>query len=226
MIYISFVRLRVMFGATDVLLYISMLLITQAADIELNPGPRKLKFPCQACNKAVKWDPQKPGIACDGCSLWFHKDCLYMHSQVFEALAKSDASWICCNCGLPNYSTHIFESFAIDSTNSFSMLSDADNSIASINNSDAGQPKHTSSPVPVGNPKRQDNIPIRTLVVNFQSIVAKKASFWELISSFDPDIIIGSETWLSASVLNSEFLPENYKAYRKDRADGYGPWWP
>ena len=34
--------------------YLSILLISLSADIEINPGP-KCKFPCGNCNKAVKW---------------------------------------------------------------------------------------------------------------------------------------------------------------------------
>ena len=36
------------------------------------------------------------------------------------------------------------------------------------------------------------------------------------------DIALGSETHLSPSINNSEFLPDTYTAYRYDRNDGYG----
>ena len=44
-----------------------------------------------------------------------------------------------------------------------------------------------------------------------------------LIDSADPDIIIGTETWLNCNVKNSEiFRPEQYEVERNDRPDGYG----
>ena len=35
-----------------------------------------------------------------------------MNTAVFEALANSSISWICCNCGFPNYSSSLFHSFS------------------------------------------------------------------------------------------------------------------
>jgi len=54
--------------------------------------------------------------------------------------------------------------------------------------------------------------------------VNKKADFQEFINCHKPDIIIGTETWLSASICDNEIVPAefNYNIYRKDRADGYG----
>ena len=51
----------------------------------------------------------------------------------------------------------------------------------------------------------------------------KKADFQEFIYSHKPHIIVGTETWLSASVNNNEVIPAewNYNVYRKDRPDGY-----
>ena len=43
-----------------------------------------------------------------------------------------------------------------------------------------------------------------------------------LIQSSNPDIIFGTETWLKPSEFSSEFFPQNYVVYRKDRPDGYG----
>ena len=43
------------------LLYLALLLLSTSKDIELNPGP--VKYPCQICNKAVKWTT--PGVCCD-----------------------------------------------------------------------------------------------------------------------------------------------------------------
>ena len=37
-----------------------------------------------------------------------------------------------------------------------------------------------------------------------------------------PDIVVGSESWLSPSVNNHEVFPHDYIVHRKDRADNYG----
>ena len=101
-------------------LYISVLLIIQSSDTELNPGPRKIKYPCQVCNKAVTW--KHKAIACDNCLLWYHKDCMNMPMMIYKALELSNTSWICCSCGIPNFATSLFDSFMSDSINQFSAL--------------------------------------------------------------------------------------------------------
>jgi hypothetical protein len=59
---------------------------------------------------------------------------------------------------------------------------------------------------------------MRVLVVNFQSIRAKRTSFWLLLEEVNPDIIIGSETWLYPAIFEREVLPAGYHFIsRKDR---------
>jgi len=72
-------------------------------------------------------------------------------------------------------------------------------------------------PLPVKN-----NSTTRTLVINFQSIRPKKAELWNLIASTNPDIILGSETWLKPEISDTEIIPNDYDIYRKDRKDGWG----
>ena len=52
----------------------------------------------------------------------------------------------------------------------------------------------------------------------------KWAEFIRLIDSLKPDIIVGTETWLSDSIKNSEIIPDNmnFTIYRRDREDSYG----
>ena len=65
---------------------------------------------------------------------------------------------------------------------------------------------------------------LRVTNINFQSIINKKADLLDFIYTYKPSIIIGTETWLSASVSNNEIIPDkwNYVIYRKDRSDNYG----
>ena len=60
------------------------------------------------------------------------------------------------------------------------------------------------------------------MLLNIQSVVSKKETFLEHIDYYNPDIILGCETWLNDSILNNEILPPSYRLYRNDRIDGYG----
>ena len=119
---IVFVSKRSPYG---VLQYLTILLIIHAGDIELNPGPagvRICKFPCGMCHKAVRCDHCRPAICCDNCSIWYHKDCMNICSAVYASISKPEASWICYKCGVPNLSTSLFDSYHVDTSNSFGLL--------------------------------------------------------------------------------------------------------
>ena len=69
------------------------------------------KYPCGNCKNAVIW--KTPGVCCDFCNKWFHKECLGMNTLVYQGLRN--ISWNCDNCGLPNLSSHIFDTSTITS---------------------------------------------------------------------------------------------------------------
>ena len=59
---------------------------------------------------------------------------------------------------------------------------------------------------------------MRVLDINFQSLKSKREEFWSLLEQSEPDIVLGSETWLKPSIAESEVLPPTYKfAARRDR---------
>jgi len=155
-----------------------------------------------------------------------------MPSAVFEALADNSASWICCNCGLPNFSSSLFNSFMVPTSNSFGSLSDPNrssepNSVSSSIESPIGSPQLSSSPrnnaqTSKRGTKSSKTDSIKIVVLNAQSIMAKRQDAWVLIDSCDPDIIVCSETWLNSTVCDAEVLPPGYIMYRNDRKDGYG----
>lgn len=74
-------------------------------DININPSPRNVKYPCQVCVKAAKW---KEALACDNCSRWYHVDCLRMDRNAYEALANTSLDKICCHCGFSNFFSSFF----------------------------------------------------------------------------------------------------------------------
>ena len=99
------------------LLYLSMLCLMQSGDTELNPGP---EFPCKICNLECDWS--KSAVQCEKCEIWYHANCMYMNSHVYRALEDSDVSWICCQCGMPSFSSSLFSSRSTVLSNSFSTL--------------------------------------------------------------------------------------------------------
>ena len=109
----------------------------------MNPGPRQVKFPCQICNRAVKW--KQEALACDNCDGWYHVECMKMPSAVYKALQNQMPAECACTCGLPNYSTLLFEQCSFDTSNSFSSLSDSYNFSAELKSpTDLGPPLHSS----------------------------------------------------------------------------------
>ena len=57
----------------------------------------------------------------------------------------------------------------------------------------------------------------RTMIVNCRSIKANNCDFLSTVDDFQPDCILGSESWLDHSIYNAEVFPMNYNIYRRDR---------
>ena len=197
----------------------------KGGDYEPNPGPSKNqqpKYPCGTCNKEVTWKCQAVCCNNSSCEKWFHIDCQGIPPYIYKIMDNSNIAWECINCGMPNFATTFFNT-TIESENSFSAL-DTD-----LDNSNIGPPTHTSSPISKSasknqhRKKRNTETPMRTLTINFQSIKNKKPELDHIIESCKPDIIFGSETWLSGNISPYEYIPASeYTIYNKDRKDGYG----
>ena len=157
-------------------------------------------------------------------------------------------SFTCFSCGVPVFSTNLFDSVSFDTlqsshATSFNSVVSSDisttDSISSCNISDiSGISGSASSPTSdhtfypsCSSPKtktkhrlRTNNIRLASL--NIQSIASskKKACFWNFMDSIKCDILCGCETWLKPEILDAELLPpnSNYNIHRKDRHDGYG----
>ena len=204
-----------------------------SGDCHPNPGPN-YRFPCGICEKPCRSNQR--AIACDSCDTWFHAKCLAMPLNIYKVI-NPNTSWICCTCGLPNFSSTLFDTQSADSINTsiatentYSILSDApptpDHTASSVSHSlstttsSFGSPQHTSSPIrPIGSKNKIPELTnFRVLVINFQSLRAKRTSFWLLLEETNPDIIIGSETWLYPGIFEREVLPAIYHTVaRRDR---------
>jgi hypothetical protein len=55
------------------------------------------------------------------------------------------------------------------------------------------------------------------LQVNCRSIYNKALEFWNLVDTYDPDIIIGTESWLREEIGNTEIFRVDFTTFRRDR---------
>lgn len=67
-----------------------------------------------------------------------------------------------------------------------------------------------------------EQLGVKILLVNLQSIVNKVEETSVLIDMYEPDVVIGVESWLREGVGSSEVFPKGYEVYRRDRENGRG----
>ena len=79
---------------------------------------------------------------------------------------------------------------------------------------------HTDNHPLVDLPLANDSPTLTSLTVNCQSLLVKKESFFNLLNTYNPDIIFGTESWLRPDILSSEVFPADYSVYRRDCSDG------
>ena len=63
---------------------------------------------------------------------------------------------------------------------------------------------------------------LKISLINFQSIREKKPQFFSFVDSYKSDIIVGTETWLTPDMYDSEYFPPelDFTVYRRDRTKG------
>ena len=212
------------------LIYLAIILTATSSDIEANPGPsdsstnigQVSSYPCGLCNREVTWDDK--ALRCDTRDIWFHTQCENVRDTVYEALGNSSCSWYCTHCGSPNFSLRIFDSSVLNLSNSFSPVSslvDSDTS-SCISATSPGPPIHTSSPNKGKKKPRTPVKPLRVLNLNCRSIKNKKEQFLNVVDSASPDLIFGTESWLTPEVNDNEIFPPGFEIYRKDRTSTTG----
>ena len=156
----------------------------------------------------------------------------------------SSLTWIRCKCGLPNFASSLFTSGSVEISNSFSSLGSTDdsdqicnsplatsspqhpvakstknsntttNGVKEIRGTIDSQSKYSKKDKQI---PRKPYKPMKALVINFQSIRNKKAELATCLEVDDPDVLIGTETWLDDSINSCEIFPSNYSIFRKDR---------
>ncbi|XP_030834498.1 uncharacterized protein LOC115921297 [Strongylocentrotus purpuratus] len=167
------------------------------------------------CNNNVKYGQR--GLECDECKAWTHNQCAGVDNDTYDNLVETSFSWVCPLCE------------AINSSNSSSLSdeeeADEDDN-GDKNDCDHGKDKEnrdnrSSSKFNWSKLKKRNKF--RSLNINFQSIMNKRAEWEAMIHELQPDFIHGTETWLDPSINSAEFLPEGYTALRRDRlSDRHG----
>ena len=203
------------------LAYLCILLMMQSGDVHPNPGPVAPRFPCGVCGRAVKWGQR--AVCCDECDLWYHTDCMGMCTPNYEPLLHSSCSWICCQCGLPNFSSSLFQDKSLSLSNRFDSFSSLQWSEGS-----PGAPIDMSSPIPQrASCKTRVHPTLRLLNVNCRSIGSKCGIFQDLVNGCDPDIVVATETWLSpgdadGGIGQAGIFSSDYRIHRRDRVTSPG----
>ena len=207
-------------GKRRLLIYLALLLV--CGDIEANPGPTI--YPCGFCELAVDWSDV--AVACDECSIWYHKSCLEMCTSKFENLNCTNVSWICMKCCTINTEPHLFNSFELNLENSFAPLDEniINNTIDSIDsvfspgfvsspqsaqsNRPSPRPRHRSWRGPNDLPAKSN---WRSMGVNVNHLHHKRAPFEACTNYVKPDVIFGSEAKLDPSTNIQEIFPPDYQ---------------
>ena len=125
--------------------------------------------------------------------------------QTINFEANQELSWSCCNCALPNCSQL------------FNTIDSFDITLDSLDSPNPGQPINQSSPIASQLRKKKDVRRLNTKVINFDSIFAKRNTLKATLENENLDAIMGCETKLNSTILDSEFLPEGYNCWRNDR---------
>ena len=141
-----------------------------------------------------------------------------MNTHEYEEMGKNNDSWHCIICNNTNYSTIAFSLHGLSDTHTSSSLG-LDSSISSTFN-----PLHTSTPTRASKQDKQPRRPLRFITINFgqQGLVGKQAQLEVLVQCTRPDIIFGTESWLTSEHTDAEMFPSGYTIYCRDRTNKKG----
>ena len=56
------------------------------------------------------------------------------------------------------------------------------------------------------------------LQVNCRSIYNKTLEFWNLVDTYNPDVVMGTESWLKEDISNAEIFRADFTTFRRDRS--------
>ncbi len=173
---------------------VTLLILAEAGDIEVNPGPakRNVKYPCGICAKAVKSNQR--GIQCDNCDKWLHTRCIGLSCDDYIRHRHGPAR----NASRLHYHLETSNSDSIFNTSTSSSISSGNSSM------------YIDEPLSPTPTKRD----LTTCHLNAQSIMNKHDEISNYLSNqISPTILGISETWLNK---NTPINIEGYTTYRLD----------
>ena len=176
--------------------------------IESNPGPRTPRYPCGVCTRAVR-DIGQRALACDECDKWCHMSCLSMNTPEFDLYANSDLPWYCPSCNSLNRSTVVYDLPFAD-VDDKSLFTESDHSSQNPSDMISSSLSNVCSEYSSPRPTSSD-----------QSARKKGKDIATLMETVCPNVILGTETWLSPDVCSSEVFDDSlgYDIHRKDRSE-------
>ena len=128
---------------------------------------------------------------------------------------------------LKRSSSYFEPSTLLSLKNSFNVLDDTCSSIHAPKATSTLSKVTTHPPldIPLAKKRRgkcrtkQTTSPLRILNVNCRSVVNNKGEFYHMLNELNPDIVVGTESWLTPDIQNSEIFPTelNYSVHRRDR---------
>ena len=186
-------------------------------------APCQINFPCTICRKAVTWEAK--ALQCDGCDCWTHIGCATMGENTYNDLQDSSKLWLCLGCGIPN-NTDLINTYNVSVSNSFDVLNynlslEENTDLDSTVNSDTVllNPQSASTPEsrePRPNNKRVLRRSLKIVNLNCRSVTKNRDRLGVLIDSIKPDIIIGTESFLTKDIATPTEL-DAYNVERRDR---------
>jgi len=73
-----------------------------------------------------------------------------------------------------------------------------------------------------GKGARTQGKPLVLLQGNCRNICNKILEFWNLIDTYNPDVVIGTQSWLSEEINNAEVFRDDYITFWRDRCTRVG----
>ena len=85
-------------GGFRLVLWIFCLVVLLSYDVELNPGPVGLRYPCSMCYRPVRVNQR--ALQCDECACWCHCACCGVDINAYKKFQNADVfssrfNWTC-----------------------------------------------------------------------------------------------------------------------------------
>lgn len=168
------------------------------------------------------------GIQCDQCEQWYHArpGCCDISPEVYASLANLSCTWLCPQCGLPNFSDSLLDTSldSLSSSNYFDPLNGSNSEVSpsqpspNYKSNNDNNTSHRDKRNSKQNKTKQRKL--SCLVINCRSLKNKVADIAAVIDEYKPDIILGNESWLNSTIASSEIFPDGDTIPKKDRLNG------